>query len=67
MKQTTAMGHRYGFSGIKSNAYVWMIWAEITVCLAFSIVCWLYLRGIVAPRYEGKYVAVYLTILLTRE
>ncbi|KAG9756849.1 hypothetical protein KCU73_g4711, partial [Aureobasidium melanogenum] len=58
MKQTTAMGHRYGFSGIKSNAYVWMIWAEITVCLAFSIVCWLYLRGIVAPSF-----AFYFSIL----
>ncbi|KAI4717071.1 hypothetical protein E4T48_06694 [Aureobasidium sp. EXF-10727] len=57
MKQTTAMYKRYGLRRL-SNAYVWMIWAEISVCLAFSIACWLYLRGIIAPSF-----AFYFSIL----
>ncbi|KEQ64831.1 uncharacterized protein M437DRAFT_13838, partial [Aureobasidium melanogenum CBS 110374] len=56
MKQTTAMFRRYGV--LKSNAYVWMIWAEVAVCLSFSIICWLYLRGIIAPSF-----AFYFSIL----
>lgn len=67
MKQSTAMWKRYGGSQLKSNAYLWMIWAEITVCLAFSIICWLYLRGILAPRYDDRCVVVWLSITLTRE
>ncbi|KAK6002746.1 hypothetical protein QM012_001496 [Aureobasidium pullulans] len=55
LKQTTAMYRRYGRL---NNAYVWMIWAEIAVCLAFSIICWLYLRGILAPSF-----AFYFSIL----
>jgi hypothetical protein len=53
MKQSTAMYNRYGFRRL-SNAYLWMIWAEIAVCLAFSIACWLYIRGIIAPRYGSN-------------
>jgi hypothetical protein len=44
---------------------LWMIWAEIAVCLAFSIACWLYIRGIIAPRYQSKYQQSSI-ILLTR-
>jgi hypothetical protein len=36
--------------GIWRNAYVWMIWLEILVCLAFGIICFLHLRGIIPPR-----------------
>ncbi|KAI5235839.1 hypothetical protein E4T42_09616 [Aureobasidium subglaciale] len=50
LKQSSAMYQRYGLRRL-SNAYVWMIWAEILVCLSFSIICWLYLRGIVAPSF----------------
>ena len=32
------------------NAYVWMVWLEILVCLVFSIICWLHLRGVISPR-----------------
>jgi hypothetical protein len=53
MKQSTAMFKRYGLRRL-SNAYLWMIWAEIAVCLAFSIACWLYIRGIITPRYVDK-------------
>ncbi|THZ36890.1 hypothetical protein D6C90_06870 [Aureobasidium pullulans] len=50
LKQSSAMYQRYGLRRL-SNAYVWMIWSEIAVCLAFSVVCWLYLRGIIAPSF----------------
>ncbi|RPB03848.1 hypothetical protein L873DRAFT_1760369 [Choiromyces venosus 120613-1] len=33
------------------SIYVWMIWGEIFVCLAFSIICWLYLDGIIGPSF----------------
>ncbi|KAI4816159.1 hypothetical protein E4T45_10607, partial [Aureobasidium sp. EXF-8846] len=56
MKQSTAMYNRYGFRRL-SNAYLWMIWAEIAVCLAFSIACWLYIRGIIAPSF-GFYFSI---------
>ncbi|KAI0490148.1 hypothetical protein F4859DRAFT_501730 [Xylaria cf. heliscus] len=31
------------------NVYIGMIWGEIIVCLAFSIICFLHLRGIIHP------------------
>ncbi|PWW76936.1 hypothetical protein C7212DRAFT_279255 [Tuber magnatum] len=33
------------------SVYVWMIWGEIFVCLAFSIICWLYLDGTIGPSF----------------
>ncbi|KAM5357549.1 hypothetical protein ACJZ2D_016156 [Fusarium nematophilum] len=42
------------------NAYVWMIWLEILVCLIFSIICWLHLKGYIPPSF-----AFYFTILTT--
>ncbi|KAI0444765.1 hypothetical protein F4803DRAFT_510436 [Xylaria telfairii] len=31
------------------NVYIRMIWGEIIVCLAFSIICFLHLRGVIPP------------------
>ncbi|KAI1428175.1 hypothetical protein F5Y12DRAFT_733977 [Xylaria sp. FL1777] len=31
------------------NVYIWMIWGEIIVCLAFGIICFLHLKGIIHP------------------
>lgn len=33
------------------STYVWMIWLELLVCLAFSIICWIHLDGGIPPRY----------------
>lgn len=48
VKQTMRIYKRNG-RHIFNNAYVWMIWLEILVCLVFSIICWLYLRGVIPP------------------
>jgi hypothetical protein len=49
IKQTAGMKRRYGYSKLNSP-YIWMIWLEILVCLIFSIICWLHLNDIIAPR-----------------
>lgn len=48
LKQTM---HIYKEQGLRifHSAYVWMIWLEILVCLIFSIICWLHLRGVIPP------------------
>lgn len=33
------------------SIYIWMIWMELFVCLAFSIICWIHLDGGIPPRY----------------
>lgn len=51
IKQTVSLVQRRG--GTKSGTvtpYIIMIWLEILVCLLFSILCWLYLRGVIHPR-----------------
>ncbi|KAL2848412.1 hypothetical protein BJY01DRAFT_233975 [Aspergillus pseudoustus] len=48
VKQTVNIYHRNGHH-ILGNTYVWMIWLEIIVCLAFSIICWLYVRRVIPP------------------
>lgn len=48
-KQTRHVYKRHGVA-IFRNPYIWMIWLEIIVCLIFSIICWMYLRGYIAPR-----------------
>ncbi|KAK6073197.1 hypothetical protein SCUP234_08795 [Seiridium cupressi] len=48
-KQTIAAYRRSG-TRVFRNIYIWMIWGEITVCLAFSILCWLHLKGVIPPR-----------------
>lgn len=49
IKQTISIWKRYGTRSIH-NVYVWLIWLEILVCLIFSVICWLYLRGVILPR-----------------
>jgi hypothetical protein len=48
IKQTSQIRGRYGISKLNSP-YVWMIWLEILVCLAFSIICWSHLWGLIPP------------------
>ncbi|OJJ59209.1 hypothetical protein ASPSYDRAFT_45639 [Aspergillus sydowii CBS 593.65] len=50
VKQTVNIYKRNG-RRIFSNAYVWMIWLEIIVCLIFSIICWLYVRGVIPTSF----------------
>lgn len=49
IKQTAKIWRRYGIQSIHST-YVWLMWLEILVCLVYSIICWLYLKGIIPPR-----------------
>jgi p-aminobenzoyl-glutamate transporter AbgT len=49
IKQTRHIYKRVGLKVFR-NAYVWMIWLEILVCLIFAVICWLYLRGVIPPR-----------------
>lgn len=48
IKQTTKIWRRYGVRSIH-NTYIWLIWLEIIVCLGFSIICWLHLKGNIPP------------------
>ncbi|PNS16837.1 hypothetical protein CAC42_4801 [Sphaceloma murrayae] len=57
IKQTLAAKRRHGAKRLNSP-YIWMIWLEIIVCLAFSIECWLHLAGVIPPGF-----AFYFTIL----
>ncbi|KAL6401339.1 hypothetical protein AUP68_15207 [Ilyonectria robusta] len=50
MKQTKRIYERRGLLVFRS-AYIWMIWLEILVCLIFSIICWLHLKGIIPPSF----------------
>ncbi|KAK2669127.1 hypothetical protein RAB80_014653 [Fusarium oxysporum f. sp. vasinfectum] len=59
MKQTKHIYKRHRLSVFR-NAYVWMIWLEILVCLIFSIICWLHLKGYIPPSF-----AFYFAILTT--
>ncbi|KAM5353166.1 hypothetical protein ACJZ2D_016943 [Fusarium nematophilum] len=49
VKQTSEVYKRRRFAVFR-NAYVWMIWLEILVCLAFGIICFMYLLGAIPPR-----------------
>ncbi|KAH0606444.1 uncharacterized protein H6S33_004105 [Morchella sextelata] len=33
------------------SVYIWMIWMELFVCLAFSIICWIHLDGGIIPSF----------------
>ncbi|GAB7355185.1 hypothetical protein MBLNU459_g5743t2 [Dothideomycetes sp. NU459] len=59
IKQTRSVSRRHGASRL-NTPYVWMIWLEILVCLSFSIICWMYIRGYIAPSF-----AFYFCILTT--
>jgi amino acid transporter len=50
VKQTRHIYKRHG-SATWRNSYVWMIWLEIFVCVLFSVICWLHLKGTLPPRF----------------
>lgn len=52
-KQTKHVWRRHGMR-VWRNAYVWMIWLEIAVCLVFAIICFLYLLHVIPPRYVAS-------------
>ncbi|KAH8647747.1 hypothetical protein BX600DRAFT_389616 [Xylariales sp. PMI_506] len=51
IEQTWRIYKSNGRDRILHNPYVWMIWAEIIVCLIFSIICWLHLKNIISPSF----------------
>ncbi|KAI3573990.1 hypothetical protein IWW34DRAFT_810187 [Fusarium oxysporum f. sp. albedinis] len=63
MKQTKHIYKRHRLSVFR-NAYVWMIWLEILVCLIFSIICWLHLKGYIPPRHAYR-LKVGVAVLIT--
>ncbi|KAI1493571.1 hypothetical protein F5X96DRAFT_169522 [Biscogniauxia mediterranea] len=50
IRQTRLAYRRSGW-GVCRNSYIWMIWLELMVCLSFSIICWLYLKGTIPPSF----------------
>lgn len=48
--QQTYRAYKRGGLDVFRNVYIWMIWLELMVCLSFSIICWLHLKGIIPPR-----------------
>ncbi|EKG11702.1 hypothetical protein MPH_11195 [Macrophomina phaseolina MS6] len=59
IKQSYQAYSKHGWRKL-NNPYIWMIWLEIAVCLSFSIICWMYLRGVIPPSF-----AFYFCILTT--
>ncbi|TGJ83385.1 hypothetical protein E0Z10_g5379 [Xylaria hypoxylon] len=57
MRQTRVAYKNTGLRVLR-NAYILMIWGEIIVCLAFSIICFLHIRRIIPPCF-----AFYFSIL----
>lgn len=50
IKQTASAYRRRKFTMLR-NAYIWMIWGEISVCLGFGIICFMYLLGVIPPSF----------------
>ncbi|KAJ4183227.1 hypothetical protein NW759_017091 [Fusarium solani] len=50
IKQTASAYRRRGLAMFR-NAYVWMIWLEIAVCLGFGIICFMFLLGAIPPSF----------------
>ncbi|CAH0033902.1 unnamed protein product [Clonostachys rhizophaga] len=50
IRQTANAYRRRGWSML-SNAYVWMIWGEIAVCLSFGIICFMNIMGVIPPSF----------------
>ncbi|KFA46013.1 hypothetical protein S40293_08776 [Stachybotrys chartarum IBT 40293] len=59
VKQTKQTWKRQG-TRVFWNAYIWMIWLEILVCLIFGVICFLYLLYIIRPSF-GFYFAILTT------
>lgn len=49
IQQTLSAYRRLGWTMVH-NAYIWMIWGEITASLGFGILTYLHLFGIIRPR-----------------
>ncbi|KAK7414849.1 hypothetical protein QQX98_006364 [Neonectria punicea] len=49
VQQTASAYRRRKFTMLR-NPYIWMIWGEISVCLGFGVICFMYLLGVIAPR-----------------
>ena len=49
IKQTKRAIRVVGASRLNSP-YIIMIWLEILVCLAFGIICFMHLKGLIPPR-----------------
>ncbi|KAH8656310.1 hypothetical protein BGZ61DRAFT_466808 [Ilyonectria robusta] len=50
IQQTASAYRRRGFALLR-NPYIWMIWGEISVCLGFGIICFMYILGVVMPSF----------------
>ncbi|KAH7312651.1 hypothetical protein B0I35DRAFT_356415 [Stachybotrys elegans] len=59
IQQTARAYRRRGLRGM-FNAYVIMIWSEISVCLIFGVICFMHLMGSLPPSF-----AFYFVILTT--
>lgn len=51
MIQTRKAFQRRGWAATLSNPYIIMIWAEISVCLGFGIICFMHLLGVIPPSF----------------
>ncbi|KAK7431613.1 hypothetical protein QQZ08_001831 [Neonectria magnoliae] len=49
--QQTASAYRRRKLTMLRNPYIWMIWGEISVCLGFGVICFMYLLGVIAPSF----------------
>ncbi|KPM38050.1 hypothetical protein AK830_g8545 [Neonectria ditissima] len=50
VQQTASAYRRRKFTMLR-NAYIWMIWGEILVCLGFGVICFMYLLGVIPPSF----------------
>lgn len=51
----TWLAYRNTGQKVLRNVYIWMIWGEMAVCLAFAIICFLYLRRIIMPSFVPNF------------
>ena len=50
MKQSRQVYKRRG-RRVFRNAYIWMVWLELLVCLIFAVICFLHLLGYIPARF----------------
>ncbi|KAH7013868.1 hypothetical protein EDB80DRAFT_570026 [Ilyonectria destructans] len=51
IQQTASAYRRRGVGSMVRNPYIWMIWGEISVCLGFGVICFMYILGVIAPSF----------------
>ncbi|KAF7557149.1 hypothetical protein G7Z17_g914 [Cylindrodendrum hubeiense] len=51
IQQTASAYRRRGLSALFSNPYIWMIWLEISVCLGFGVICFMFILGAISPSF----------------